>query len=160
VELYFFSLFSRAPFEELDCFSGCLMSSAGIQKLFCGIYSMFKCSFDEFVGEKVFSPSYSSAILAPPCRLILYLFLFTSISISSPLLEEHRRRNRFPKLSELVYNYVPWIGQKKGRRTCIKSRRKPLNAVAQFSINFLPLLHQSWKHRLIGRFHDLNGLNL
>ena len=41
------------------------MSSAGIQKLFCGIYSVFKCSFDEFVGEKVFSPSYSSAILAP-----------------------------------------------------------------------------------------------
>ena len=39
---------------------------AGIQKLFCGIYSTFKCSFDEFVGEKVFSPSYSSAILAPP----------------------------------------------------------------------------------------------
>ena len=62
VELYFFSLFSRAPFEELDCFSGCLMSSAGIQKLFCGIYSTFKCSFDEFVGEKVFSLSYSSAI--------------------------------------------------------------------------------------------------
>ena len=51
--------------EELGCFSGCLMSSAGIQKLFCGIYSTFKCSFDEFVGEKVFSPSYSSAILAP-----------------------------------------------------------------------------------------------
>ena len=44
------------------------MSSAGIQKLFCGIYSMFKCSFDEFVGEKVFSPSYSSAILAPPSQ--------------------------------------------------------------------------------------------
>ena len=42
------------------------MSSAGIQKLFCGIYLEFKCSFDEFVGEKVFSPSYSSAILAPP----------------------------------------------------------------------------------------------
>ena len=42
------------------------MSSAGIQKLFCGIYSTFKCSFDEFVGEKVFSPFYSSAILVPP----------------------------------------------------------------------------------------------
>ena len=41
----------------MGCFSGCLMSSAGIQKLFCGIYSAFKCSFDEFVGEKVFSPS-------------------------------------------------------------------------------------------------------
>ena len=60
--LYFF----LPPFEDLGCFSGRLMSSAGIQKLFCGIYSAFKCSFDEFVGEKVFSPSYSSAILAPP----------------------------------------------------------------------------------------------
>ena len=42
------------------------MSSEGLQKLFCGIYSAFKCSFDEFLGEKVFSLSYSSAILAPP----------------------------------------------------------------------------------------------
>ena len=58
--------FSLPPFEDLGCFSGCLMSSAGFQRLFCGIYSAFKCSFDEFVGEKVFSPSYSSAILAPP----------------------------------------------------------------------------------------------
>ena len=57
---------SFSPFEDLGCFSGCLMSSAGIQKLFCGIYLAFKCSFDEFVGEKVFSPCYSSAILAPP----------------------------------------------------------------------------------------------
>ena len=60
--LYFF----LPPFEDLGCFSGCLMSSASIEKLFCGIYSAFKCSFDEFVGEKVFSPSYSSTILAPP----------------------------------------------------------------------------------------------
>ena len=67
--LYFF----LPPFEELGCFSGCLMSSAGIQKLFCGIYSTFKCSFDEFVGEKVFSPSYSSAILAPPPKSFLIL---------------------------------------------------------------------------------------
>ena len=59
-------LFLLSPFEDLGCFSGCLMSSASFQKLFCGIYSAFKCSFDEFVGEKVFSPSYSSAILAPP----------------------------------------------------------------------------------------------
>ena len=41
------------------------MSSAGIQKLFCGIYSAFKCSFDEFVGEKVVSPSYSSTMFLP-----------------------------------------------------------------------------------------------
>ena len=68
--------FLLSPFEDLGCFSGCLMSSAGIQKLFCGIYLAFKYSFDEFVGEKVFSPSYSSAILAPPlclCFLICCL---------------------------------------------------------------------------------------
>ena len=47
------------------CFSGCLMSSASIQKLFCGIYSALKCSFDEVVREKVVSLSYSSAILGP-----------------------------------------------------------------------------------------------
>ena len=64
--LDFFSLLSKT----MGCFSGCLMSSAGIQKLFCGIYSAFKCSFDEFVGEKVVSPSYSSAILGPPPQVI------------------------------------------------------------------------------------------
>ena len=74
--LYFF----LPPFEELGCFSGCLMSSAGIQKLFCGIYSTFKCSFDEFVGEKVFSLSYSSAILAPPLFLISF-FIVVALSL-------------------------------------------------------------------------------
>ena len=57
-----FIFFSYLLSKTMGCFSGCLMSSASIQKLFCGIYSAFKCSFDEFVGEKVFSPSYSSAI--------------------------------------------------------------------------------------------------
>ena len=31
-----------------------------------------KCSFDEFVGEKVFSPSCPSAILAPPSQSLFY----------------------------------------------------------------------------------------
>ena len=66
VSFFVFYIFSYLLSKTMGCFSGCLMSSAGIQKLFCGIYSTFKCSFDEFVGEKVFSPSYSSAILAPP----------------------------------------------------------------------------------------------
>ena len=57
VSFFVFYIFFLPPFEDLGCFSGCLMSSVGIQKLFCGIYSVFKCSFDEFVGEKVFSPS-------------------------------------------------------------------------------------------------------
>ena len=60
--IFFSYLFSKT----MSCFSGCLMSSASIQKLFCGIYSAFKCSFEEFVGEKVVSLSYSSTILGPP----------------------------------------------------------------------------------------------
>ena len=66
VSLFVFYIFSYLLSKTMGCSSECLMSSAGIQKLFCGIYSAFKCSFDEFVGEKVVSPSYSSTILGPP----------------------------------------------------------------------------------------------
>ena len=67
LSLFFvFYSFSYLFSKTMGCFSGCLMSSASIQKLSCGIYSAFKCSFDEFVGEKVVSQSYSSAILGPP----------------------------------------------------------------------------------------------
>ena len=59
----------------MGCFSGCLMSSASIQKLFCGIYSVLKCSFDEFVGEKVVSLSCSSAILGLPLRFLKNRFV-------------------------------------------------------------------------------------
>ena len=48
--------------KTMICFSGCLMSSASLQKLFCEVCSALKCSFEEFVREKVFFPSYSSAI--------------------------------------------------------------------------------------------------
>ena len=68
--LYFSYLISKT----MGCSSGCLMSSASIQKLFCGIYSVFKCSFDEFVGEKVVSPSYSSAIF-------VFLYFHTNCEI-------------------------------------------------------------------------------
>ena len=72
-----FIFFSYLLSKTMGCFSGCLMSSAGIQKLFCGIYSAFKSSFDEFVGEKVVSPSYSSAILGPLAH-ISYIMHFSS----------------------------------------------------------------------------------
>ena len=49
------------------------MSSASAQKLFCGVCSAFRCSFDEFVGEKVVSLSYYSAILAPQSVTLLLL---------------------------------------------------------------------------------------
>ena len=69
VSFFVFYIFSCLILKKMGCFSGCLMSSAGIEKLFCGIYSVFKCSFDEYVGEKVVSPSYSSAILGQPLCL-------------------------------------------------------------------------------------------
>ena len=66
--LYFSYLFLKT----MICFSGCLMSSA-IQKLFCEVYSVLKCSFDKFVREKVVSPSYSSTILGPPPQFFLMI---------------------------------------------------------------------------------------
>ena len=53
--LFIFYSFSYLLSKTMGCFSGCLMSSASIQKLFCGICLAFKCSFDEFVGEKMVS---------------------------------------------------------------------------------------------------------
>ena len=69
--LLYSTIDKTSPFEDNGLLFWCLMSSAGIQKLFCGIYSEFKCSFDESVGEKVVSPSYSSTILGTPPTLIL-----------------------------------------------------------------------------------------
>ena len=74
VSLFIFYILSYLPSKTMGCFSGCLMSAASNQKLFCELCSPFNCSFDEFVGEKVVSPFYSSAILYPlfdkPCLLI------------------------------------------------------------------------------------------
>ena len=69
VSLFIFYIFSYLLLKTMDCLSGCLMSSASIQKLFCGICSVFKCSFDEIVREKVVSPFYSSTILGLPPRI-------------------------------------------------------------------------------------------
>ena len=66
VSFFIFYIFSCLFLKTMVCFSGCLMCSASIQKLFFGIYSVLKFSFDEFLREKVVSPSYSSAILGPP----------------------------------------------------------------------------------------------
>ena len=62
VSLFVFYIFSYLLSKTMGCFSGCLMSSASIQELFCGVCLALKCSFEEFVRDKVVSPSYSSAI--------------------------------------------------------------------------------------------------
>ena len=66
VSFLVFYIFSYLFLKTMICFSGYLMSSPSIQKLFSGVCSALKCSFDEFVREKVVSLSYSSAILGLP----------------------------------------------------------------------------------------------
>ena len=73
VSLFIFYILSYLLSKAMGYFFGHLMSSASDQKLFYAVCSAFKCSFDEFVGEKVVSPSYSSAILAPPHSLKVFL---------------------------------------------------------------------------------------
>ena len=75
VSFFIFYILSYLLSKTMGCLSGCLMSSASIQKSFCGIFSAFKCSFVEFVGEKVVSLSYSSTILGPPFSLFLIEYL-------------------------------------------------------------------------------------
>ena len=69
VSLFIFYIFSYLLSKTMGCFSGRLMTSASDEKLFCEVCSAFSYSFDEFVGEKVVSRSYSSAILAPPSEI-------------------------------------------------------------------------------------------
>ena len=76
---FIFYIFSYLILKTVGCFSGCLMSSASIQKLFGGIYLALKCSFDGFVREKLVSPSYSSAILGPATGLENFKHYFISM---------------------------------------------------------------------------------
>ena len=52
VSLFIFYIFPSLLSKTMGCFSGCLMSSAGIQKLFCGIYSSFNVLLMNLWGKK------------------------------------------------------------------------------------------------------------
>ena len=71
----------------MGCFSGRLMSAASDQKLFCKLCSPFCCSFDEFVEEKVISPSYSSAILTPHFEGFKTKLFYFSLSEQDSLIQ-------------------------------------------------------------------------
>ena len=72
VSLFVLYILSYFLSKRMGCLSGCLVFSASIQKLFCESCSTFKWSFDELVGEKVVSPSYSSIFLGlPSCFTII-----------------------------------------------------------------------------------------
>ena len=96
VSIFIFYVFSYLLLKTMGCFSGCLMSSAGIQKLFCGIYSAFKCSFDEFVGEKVVSPSYSSVMLGLTLFISLFSIFLTTLHVMWDLSSPTRNQTYAP----------------------------------------------------------------
>ena len=82
VSLFVFYILSYLLSKRMGCLSVCLVSSESIQKLFCGVCSAFKRSFDEFGGEKVVSPSYSSTILGLPPLYQCFCTLLCSLSLS------------------------------------------------------------------------------
>ena len=85
VSLFIFYILSYLLSTTMGCLSGCLVSwmlGASIQKLFCGIRLAFKWSFNEFVGEKLVSLSYSSAILGLPTILICVFFFDTTQNLT------------------------------------------------------------------------------
>ena len=84
VFLFVFYILSYLLSMRMGCLSGCLVSSSSIQKLFCGICSAFKWSFDEFVGEKVISPSYSSTIFTNTPLPCLLLRFFPQLFVKPP----------------------------------------------------------------------------
>ena len=99
VSLFIFYILSYLLSKMMGCFFGCLMFSASGQKLVCEVCSAFKCSFDEVVGEKVVSVSYSSAILVPSsaCTLLCWVsfvqcimcaMYFQSISLPTRVLPD------------------------------------------------------------------------
>ena len=71
VSLFVFYIFPTFFQREWAAFLGVQCPLPSLQKLFCVSCSAFKLFFDEFMGEKVVSPSHSSAILRLPPDLIL-----------------------------------------------------------------------------------------
>ena len=71
VSLFVFYNLSYLLSKRMGCLSGCLVSSASIQKLFCGSCSAFKWSFDEFWGEKWSPHPIPLSFRTVPPRIIL-----------------------------------------------------------------------------------------
>ena len=84
--LFVSHILSYLLLKRMGCLSGCPVSSASVQKLFCRSCSAFTWSFDEFVGEKVVPPSYSSAILGPALEFCFWWSSFYQFFILAFLL--------------------------------------------------------------------------
>ena len=70
---FFFFLLPHPGTWGFSCLLGGLRSSASVQWVFCRSSSTCRCISDGFLGRKVISTSYSSAILKVPPFLVLRL---------------------------------------------------------------------------------------
>ena len=101
---FYLLYFVPPPFRDMGCLSGCLMSSASFQKLFCGICSAF-------VGEKVVSPSYSSAILgpAPHLKYFYHKIFFSRVYVTHQDIIVHSSRLQKNKLVNPLNCFLTWF---------------------------------------------------
>ena len=106
VSLFIFYILSYLLSKRMGCLSRGLVSSTSIQKLFCGSCSAFKWSFDEFVGEKVVSPSCSSAILGLPPLKAFYGTSFSAHLLSGSLPQESNLNLIFDPLNTKYHIYA------------------------------------------------------
>ena len=83
VSLFVFYILSYLLSKRMGCLSVCLVSSESIQKLFCGVCSAFKRSFDEFGGGESGLPILFLHHLrtASPVPMFLYIIVL-SLSLS------------------------------------------------------------------------------
>ena len=73
VSLFIFYILSYLLSKTMGCFSGCLMSSASDQKLFCEVCSAFNCSLDEFVrGESGLPVLFLHRRVSSPFVILIY----------------------------------------------------------------------------------------
>ena len=126
--------FFPLPSKTMGCFSGRLMSAASNQNLFCKLCSPFCCSFNEFVEEKVITPSYSSAILTP------------SPSILNEILSRYSNLGCwfFPFTTLNIFCHSLLACRVSAERSAVKHMRFPLYVTCCFSLagfNILPLCY-------------------
>ena len=88
--LFIFYILSYLLLKSLGCLFGCLVSSASIQKLFCGICSAFKWSFNEFGWESGLPVLFICHLrtASPPLPPWLPTFMI-STPVSNPVLLIH-----------------------------------------------------------------------
>ena len=112
-----FIFFPTCFWRQWSAFLGAWCPLPAFRSLFCGICSSLKCSFDEFVREKVVSLSYSPTILGPPPPTCKFLQRWNLISVEMffwwicegksgiPVLFLHHLRTTPPDLQFLIVHW-------------------------------------------------------